>query len=195
MNLFEEEIDLPHIEAGQIEVNVEADEALQFDRQQLLVPAGGGSNFIVGDDVSTLVRLAEVRDPARWHGFKAQQLGSFHTTVPGYDLIRVIDQDGVAKAKLLDALGDLTNLLLRMRPGVVHVRSQVSYSHEFDFHRNLLLHCHDLPGSATAKRRRPALSIKSLVHQYGVSKTEGLDAVRIWSIGAFAWVRRRAGWP
>jgi hypothetical protein len=54
----------------------------------------------------------------------------------GDDLLCVIDQDRIAEAILLDAVCNLPDLAVRMRSGVIGVRSQVANKRIFDFHRN-----------------------------------------------------------
>jgi hypothetical protein len=77
---------------------------------------------------------AQMRQPARGHRFDAQKLGGLHTAVSGDHLVVVVDQDGIAEAKLFDAFGDLPNLLLGMRPGIVGIGSQVAHRRDFNFH-------------------------------------------------------------
>jgi hypothetical protein len=52
----------------------------------------------------------------------------------GNDLLCIVDQDRVAESELLDAVRDLLNLLLRMRPGIVWVRPQLADKYIFDLH-------------------------------------------------------------
>jgi hypothetical protein len=54
-----------------------------------------------------------------------EELGGFHAAMTGDDLICIIDQDGIIEPKLLDAVGNLPDLLLRMCPRIVRVRAQL----------------------------------------------------------------------
>jgi hypothetical protein len=46
--------------------------------------------------------------------------------VPGYDSVRIIDEDGVGKAKATDRRGDLVDLLLGMGLGIVGARAELT---------------------------------------------------------------------
>ena len=75
----------------------------------------------------------------RWaggHRVDVEELGGFHATVTGDDLPVIIDQDRIAEAELRDAVRDLADLLLRMRPGIVRVWPQIANTSKFNFHRN-----------------------------------------------------------
>ena len=131
---LKDEVDLRHLEPGQFDIDLELDQPLQFDRQQLLVPAGLLGELVVGQDIGALIGLAQVRQPAGRHCVDAEELGRFHAAVAGDDLLGIVDQDRVAEAELLDALCDLANLLLRMRAGIVWVRPQLAHRCVFDLH-------------------------------------------------------------
>jgi hypothetical protein len=49
--------------------------------------------------------------------------------VAGDDLLRIIDQDWIAEPELLDAVGNLPDLPLRMRPRIVGIGPQIVHSH------------------------------------------------------------------
>ena len=99
-----------------------SDQALELNGQNLLVPSGLLGELVVGQNVGALFRLAQMREPAGGHRIDTEQLGGFHAAMAGDDLLRVIDQDRIAQAELLDAACDLSDLSLRMRPGIVRVR-------------------------------------------------------------------------
>ena len=52
---------------------------------------------------------------------EADQLGGSDTAMAGNDLVLIADQNGVRKPELLDAVGDLPDLALRMLAGVTGV--------------------------------------------------------------------------
>jgi len=54
--------------------------------------------------------------------------------VTGDDLILVIDKDRIAEAKSLDAIRNLTDLLLAVRPSIVRVGPQLAGKSVFDVH-------------------------------------------------------------
>jgi hypothetical protein len=59
--LLQDEVDLRHVEPGQFDIDVEFDQALQFNRQQLLIPAGLLGELVVGQDIGAFVGIAQVR--------------------------------------------------------------------------------------------------------------------------------------
>ena len=61
---FKDEVDLRRLEPGQFDVDVEFDQPLQFDRQELFVPAGPLGELVVGKDIGALLGLAQMRQPA-----------------------------------------------------------------------------------------------------------------------------------
>src|SRR5262245_49783036 len=75
-----------------------------------------------------------MREPANGYRVDAEELGGFHATVTSDDLLVIIDQNRIAEAELRDAVRDLADLLLRMRPGIVRVRPQFANTHIVDFH-------------------------------------------------------------
>src|SRR5262249_31711119 len=62
---IEDEIDFGHFEAGQLNLEVHVDESLQLNRQDLSVPTRFLRQLVVGQDVSTLLFVAEMLDPQR----------------------------------------------------------------------------------------------------------------------------------
>ena len=56
-------------------------------------------------------------------GRDTQQFRGFHATVAGNNLPLIVDQNRIAEAKFLDALGDLADLLMGVRPRVTRIRS------------------------------------------------------------------------
>src|SRR5437660_10005433 len=94
----------------------------------------------------------------------------------GDDLLCIINQNRITEPKLLDAVCDLPDLLLRMRPGIVRVRPQLANTRKFDFHRNSsLLKCkfvslrpctevgRHLNSDPPAQRRLPTVASSSIV--------------------------------
>ena len=86
-------------EAGELDVELEIDQALQLDRQDLAVPAGLLGQPVVGKDVGPLLGLGEVRKPDGRNGGKPEQLGRLDPPVPGNDLAGVVDQHRVGEAE------------------------------------------------------------------------------------------------
>jgi hypothetical protein len=55
VRLIENEIDLRHFEAGQLDLDVEVDQALQFDGQDLAIPPCLLRELVVSKDVRAFV--------------------------------------------------------------------------------------------------------------------------------------------
>src|ERR1700720_3389270 len=72
-------------------------QALQFDGEDLLVPTGFLGQPIVGQDVSPLLRCAQVGDLDGGDLGKSQKLGGLNPSVPGDYLIALVNQDGIVK--------------------------------------------------------------------------------------------------
>jgi len=132
--ILQDDVDFRYLEPGQFDLDVEIDQILELNRQKLLVPPGFLGELVIGQDVGALIRLAQMREPVGRHRGDAEELGGFHTAVTGDDLLVIIDQDRIAEAELRNAVRDLADLLLRMRPGIVRVRPQLANSYIVDFH-------------------------------------------------------------
>ena len=85
-------------------------------------------------DVGALFDLVEVRQLHGWHVLDAEQLRRCYAAVTGDDLPLVVDEDRIAKAKSLDALGDLADLLLGVCSRIARVRSKRSDRAALDLH-------------------------------------------------------------
>lgn len=120
----EDEVDLGSLEAGQLDLEIQRHQRLQLDRKDLPVPPGFLGQAVVSQNVGPLFGLAEVRQLNGWHLLDAQQLCGRHAAMARNDLPLVIDQYGIAETELLDALGDLADLLSRMRPRITRIRPE-----------------------------------------------------------------------
>ena len=117
-------LQLEFAEAGQPEVDAQALQLAQLERQQLLVPAGIQRQLVVGDDVGSPLRLGPAgRDHHRDLG-EPQPLGRQHAPVAGDDRSGLVDQDRHRPSPLPDRGRDLGDLLVGMGPGVARVRHQ-----------------------------------------------------------------------
>ena len=52
--ILQDDVDFRHLEPGQFDLDVEIDQALQLNRQKLLVPPGLLGKLVVGQDVGSL---------------------------------------------------------------------------------------------------------------------------------------------
>jgi hypothetical protein len=84
-------------------------------REHPAIPARIEGEIIVGKDVGFRLRLAHLRQSDGGNALHSEQHCSFHSPVPGEDLVVLADQNGVGEPEPLDAATDLLDLLLRMR--------------------------------------------------------------------------------
>lgn len=125
----EHKINLGGGEAGDLHIEFEIDKGLQFRREQLAIPAGVQDELVVGEDVSPALRRIEVGEANRRDALQAYELGCLDPAMSGDDLVIIADQHRIGEAELLDAVGDLPELLLRVGAGVSRVRSQACDRH------------------------------------------------------------------
>jgi len=66
-----QEVDLGHFEAGDgnVEIEIEARQVLQFDRQDLAIPSGLLGKPIVGEDIGAPLCIIEVLEPQAGYSF------------------------------------------------------------------------------------------------------------------------------
>ena len=60
---FDDEVRFGGLKAGQINIETNIDEMLQFDRKNLVIPAGLFRQPIVGNDVGLLLCFSKMREP------------------------------------------------------------------------------------------------------------------------------------
>ena len=125
----DDDVGLADREAGQIEVILGLDQALQLDREQLLVPAGVQGKLVVGQDVGAFFGRGEVREAQAGHRRHADRSGGKHPAVAGDDAVAVIDQDRVGEPVPLDRFRDLLDLFFRVRPCVARIGLRPSFDH------------------------------------------------------------------
>jgi hypothetical protein len=59
------------------------------------------------------------------HGLEPELLGRLQAGVARDDAISLVDQDRIDEAELLDAVGDLLDLLLGMGTGIARIRLEI----------------------------------------------------------------------
>ena len=118
---IENDVDLAHLEAGELDLEIEVDQPLQLDRQHLLVPPGLLGEAVVGQGVGTDFCGAQVLDAENGNRGQPELLCGFDTAVAGNDLPVGVRQDRVHKPKPLDRAGDLLDLPRRMGARVIGV--------------------------------------------------------------------------
>jgi hypothetical protein len=108
------DVDLGCLETGygDVEVEIELQEALKLDGEQLAVPARVFGELVVGDDIGANLGVREVLEADRRHAFQTKQLGRLDAPMAGDDTARAIYQNWVCKPEPLYTGGDLADLLL-----------------------------------------------------------------------------------
>jgi hypothetical protein len=131
---IEHQVDLGRREAGEFDVEIDVDEALQLDRQQLPVPACTGSKLIVSQQVSAPLSRVQMSQAHRRDVLQAEQLCGLDPAVAGNDPAVLTDQNRIGEAEMSDTVGDLTDLLLGMDSGVAGMGTKARDWHRFDRH-------------------------------------------------------------
>ena len=80
-SFVENEIDFRETEAGQLDIKLKVNQPLQFNGQDLAVPARIERQLVVGEYIGPSFRLAEVRQGNGWHRLHAKKLGSFNSAM------------------------------------------------------------------------------------------------------------------
>ena len=124
LSFLKDEVHFGGFKAGQLDIETEVDQRLQLDGQDFPVPPCLLSELVVGEDVSPLIGLAEMRQPYGRHLPHAEQLGGGHPAVARNDLSLVVNENRVAEAELQDAVRDLPDLLPRVCPRVPQIRPE-----------------------------------------------------------------------
>ena len=72
---------------------------MKFDGKDFLVPAGFLGQPVVRQDVGAFLRRAEVGNLDRWDLGKSQQLGGLDPSVPGDNLVVLVNQERLRKGE------------------------------------------------------------------------------------------------
>ena len=118
------QIDLGHLEAGDLDVEIEAEQRkiLELLGEQPVVPGGDFGQAVVGDHEGAGLRRGEVIEAQGRHLGQAELAAGQQPAVPGDDVAVAIDQDRDIEAEGLDAVGDLPDLLFAVTTGINGVR-------------------------------------------------------------------------
>lgn len=120
---FDAEVDLGHLEAGRLEGKVELGqrEVAQRLGEQLLVPARGLGELVVGQHEGAGPLRAEVVEADHRHLGPTEMLAGQHPAVAGHHPALAVDEHGHVEAEGLDAARDLADLLRAVQAGVAPV--------------------------------------------------------------------------
>jgi hypothetical protein len=108
------------------------DQLAELDRQDFSIPAGLLGDFVVGDHIGALLRLAEMaesNDRRMRHSFQPRRLKA---TMAGKNHIRLVDEQRIEKAELPDARRYLPDLLVGMCSRITPVGAKLSNRDPFD---------------------------------------------------------------
>jgi hypothetical protein len=155
--MSKERIEFRAIEAETPEVHAQFIEVRQFERQQVLVPAGHLRQPVVGQDVGPLLRLAEMRQFDHRDLRQPQLPRRHHPAVARDDPVRAIHQHRVVEAELPDRSRDLSHLRLGMRPRVVGERHEIGDRPMLDRPRAARAFCRCFPACHTPPRNKRRL--------------------------------------
>jgi hypothetical protein len=121
-----QKIDFCRLEASDlnVELEVEAREMLELDRQDLAIPPGIEGELVVGDDIGPLLGIAEMLDPDGRHHLETQRACRLDAAMAGDDHVRLVDEDRIGKAELANRGRDLMDLFPRVNPRIARIRLQ-----------------------------------------------------------------------
>ena len=102
-------------------LHVEGRQLCQLSGEKIQVEAGGHGQLVVDEDIGALLLVGQVRQPDHLGGGAAELLQREEAAVALDDLVVFVDRDGVVVAELLNAPGDLLDLLRRVDFRVVWV--------------------------------------------------------------------------
>jgi hypothetical protein len=136
-------VDLDRRKAGDRDVEAfdhqELREFGQLRRQKLAVPASIFRNLVVGKGKRAALGFREIPHLDCRHLFKAKQLCCGVAAVAGDHDAAFVDQDRHQKSECRDTVGNLADLLLRVRPRVTHIRFDRVDCDPFNRRHDLLL--------------------------------------------------------
>src|SRR6516164_7624350 len=115
LGIMQDELDVTHVEASQLDVEVKIDQTLQFNGENFPVPTGFFGEPVISDDVSALVRRREMTEPQGRHLGQPEELCCLDPAMTGNNHVRIIHKHRIVEAESLDAVCDLSDLFTRVR--------------------------------------------------------------------------------
>ena len=134
LRFVQQQIDFGKGEARDLNVEVDIDKGLQFDREQSAIPAGVQASLLSAMHVSSALRRIEVGQPNRRDALQAHEPGCLDSAMAGDDLVIIADQHRIGEAELLNAIGNLPDLLLGMGTRIPCIGSQACDRQRFNDH-------------------------------------------------------------
>jgi hypothetical protein len=123
---LDEQIDLAHVEADRLDVEVEFDarQRLQLLGQEPIIPQSDLRQPVIRDHEGPLLGLREMLEPNGRNFAPSQALACQQAAMPSDHIQIAVNQERDVEPKALGALGDLTNLLGGVLARVLRVRLQ-----------------------------------------------------------------------
>ena len=120
---LDEKIDLGHLKSGRrhIELDGDLDQMLQFDRENIGIPAGSRRQLIVSQDVRAFLVVAEMLDADSRNLSHADSLGCGDPSMASDNHAVLVNQDRIDEAERLQAVGDQFDLALRVGASVAGI--------------------------------------------------------------------------
>ena len=112
------------VEAEEIEIEPLVAQPADLLGQQLIVPARGGRELVVSDDVGPLLRFGEMLQPHHRHLGETKLPCRHQPAVASEDSVDLVDQDRVGEAELDHRGGELRHLILAVGARVALVGAQ-----------------------------------------------------------------------
>ncbi len=114
--MADQKIDLGGLEADHLELEIEIQlrQVLEFEREEVLVPARELGELVVRDDEGPDLLLGKMVEADRRNCRHAQLLGGAESSVAGDDGVGRVDQERAREPKLPYRVSDLADLLRRV---------------------------------------------------------------------------------
>jgi hypothetical protein len=106
---------------------------LQLDGEDVVVPASAGGELVVGNDIGSLLVVAQVVDTKRRDFGQPKPLGRFNPAVTRDDHAVLVDEKRIDEAESRQAVGDQLDLALGMGTCVARVGLEVFDALVFDY--------------------------------------------------------------
>jgi hypothetical protein len=119
---MQQPVQLGDVESGQVEIEAETGEPVQFEPQRLLEPIGFLRHAIVGQAIGFGLRLAQSHGDMHGDSAQAEPLGGGEAGMADDDHARLVDHDRLAEAELAYRRRDFRNGLLGHLSGIALIR-------------------------------------------------------------------------
>jgi hypothetical protein len=132
--LVKDEVNDGSFESSEFDREIEVNQSLQFDGQKLPIPSGHLGKPVIGQNIGSLFGVAEMGQLHCGHALNAKQLCGLDPAMPGNDLLLIVNENRIVEAESLDAVRNLADLLLGVRPRIACVGTEHFYRNHRDLH-------------------------------------------------------------